>query len=355
VFTAAADGVSPDAGSVVVHRIAPLLAIGNAPLIPRLARLEGFDVLHLHYPFIFGSELVLGGRLRPGGRDAALLVHYKNRLVADGARGAMFELYEHTVSPLLIRSADAVCVLSRDHAQSVPYLRRALRDDPGRLVEMPNGVDTDEFAPGPDSAGIRASMGIGDDATVAAFVATLDRAHHFKRLDLAIEALARAGEERLHLVVAGGGDLLGGFRNQAQAAGVADRVHFIGAVPHPRLPDVLRAADMMLLTTEPPESFGIVLIEAMASGLPVIATEYPGVRAVVEPGENGMLVPRGDAEAIAAALRAMAEQDEGDRRRMGAAGRLKAEREWAWPRLVERMDHAYRAAIERRRSRVTTS
>ena len=136
---------------------------------------------------------MLGGRLRPGGRDAALLVHYKNRLVGGGARGAMFELYEHTVSPLLIRNADAVCVLSRDHAESVPYLRRALRDDPGRFFEMPNGVDTDEFAPGRDSAGVRASLGIGEDAVVAAFVATLDRAHRFKRLDLAIESLARSG------------------------------------------------------------------------------------------------------------------------------------------------------------------
>jgi glycosyltransferase involved in cell wall biosynthesis len=352
VFTAPADGEPPDAGAVIVHRIGPLLAIGNAPLIPRLARLEGFDVLHLHYPFIFGSELVLVGRLRPGGRDAALLVHYKNRLVGDGARGAMFDLYEHTVSPLLIRHADAVCVLSRDHAESVPYLRGALRDDPSRFFEMPNGVDTDEFAPGRDSAGVRASLGIGEDAVVAAFVATLDRAHRFKRLDLAIESLARAGEERLHLIVAGGGELLGGFRNQALAAGVADRVHFIGAVPHPRLPDVLRAADMMLLTTEPPESFGIVLIEAMATGLPVIATEYPGVRAVVEPGDNGVLVPRGDVDAIAAALRTMAELDDGRRRRMGSAGREKAEHEWAWPALVARIDDPYRAAIEHRRSRV---
>ena len=108
---------------------------------------------------------------------------------------------------------------------------------------------------------------------------------------------------------------------------------------------------MMLLTTEPPESFGIVLIEAMATGLPVIATEYPGVRAVVEPGDNGVLVPRGDVDAIAAALRTMAERRR-RARRMGAAGREKAEREWAWPALVARMDDAYRAAIEHRRSRV---
>jgi glycosyltransferase involved in cell wall biosynthesis len=349
VFTAPADGEAPDSGAAIVHRIPPAFAIGNAPLIPRLARLEGFDVVHLHYPFIFGSELVLAGRLRRRGRGAALLVHYKNRLVGKGPRGVLFEAYERTVSPLLIRSADGVCVLSRDHAESVTYLRRALRSDPERLVEMPNGVDIEAFAPGGDAAGLRASLGIPEDAVVAAFVATLDRAHRFKRLDLAIEAVARAGTEKLHLVVAGGGDLLDGYREQAAAAGLAERVHLLGSVRHDALPDVLRAADLILLTTEPPESFGIVLIEAMACGLPAVATEYPGVRAVVDPGRNGTLVPRGDVTAIAAALRSMVEGGDNWRRDLGEAGREKATREWAWPRLVERMDDAYRVAIEHRK------
>lgn len=351
VFTAPAEGNAPDPDGAIVHRIPPLLALGNAPLIPSLARLEGFDVLHLHYPFIFGAELLLAGRLRPNARDAALLVHYKNRLAAGGVRGALFGAYEHTVSPLVIRSADRICVLSRDHAESIPYLRRARRRDPERLVEMPNGVDTEAFAPGSDADGHRASLGIPADAVVAAFVATLDRAHHFKRLDVAIDAVARAGEDRLHLVVAGGGELLNGFRSRARESGIAERVHFLGPVPHAELPRVLRAADIALLTTDPPESFGIALIEAMSCALPAVATDYPGVRAVVEPEANGLIVPRGDPAATAEALRKMADMGEAGRRRLGEAGRAKAVREWAWPRLVERMEDAYGAAIERRRAR----
>lgn len=351
VFTAPADGAAPNPGGAIVHRIAPLVAVGNAPLIPALARIAGFDVVHLHYPFIFGAELTLAGRAASRSRrNQALLVHYKNRLVAGGVRGGLFEAYERTVAPLLVRGADRVCVLSRDHAESVPYLRRALRRDPSRLVEMPNGVDTEAFAPEPDADGTRERLGIPEDAVVVAFVATLDRAHHFKRLDVAIEALARAGDERLHLVVAGGGELLDRFRAGARAAGVGERVHFLGRVEHARLPQVLRAADLILLTTEPPESFGIVLIEAMACGLPAVATDFPGVRAVVEPGRNGLLVPRGDAAATAEALRTVVSMGREGRRRLGEAGRAKAEREWAWPSLVERMDDAYRGAIERRRS-----
>jgi glycosyltransferase involved in cell wall biosynthesis len=203
---------------------------------------------------------------------------------------------------------------------------------------------------------MREELGIPGEAVVAAFVATLDRAHHFKRLDVAIEGLAKAAAGAdapdLHLVVAGGGELLEDFRSRAASAGVGSRVHFLGGVPHARLPEVLRAADLFLLTTEPPESFGIVVIEAMACGLPAIASEYPGVRAVVDEGETGLLVPQGDADAVAAALSSLA-ADPSERERLGAAGRQKALAEWNWPRLVDRMDDAYREAIETRR-RATT-
>ena len=94
------------------------------------------------------------------------------------------------------------------------------------------------------------------------------------------------------------------------------------------LPDVLRASDLFLLTTEPPESFGIVLIEAMASGLPVIASDYPGVRAVVDDG-TGRLVERGNPNAVAAALRELvaagARRPRGDRRRRPGEGGARVE------------------------------
>ena len=358
VFTAPAQGEPPDPGGAVVHRVEPVFAIGNAPLIPSLARIEGFDIVHVHYPFIFGSELILLGRLGQKRRRQALLVHYKNRLMGRGARWAPFEAYEHTVAPLLVREADRVCVLSPDHARSVPYLRRTGERHPEKLIEMPNGVDTELFAPVADGSDLRDGLGIPDDAVVVAFVATLDRAHHFKRLDLTIEAMARVagaagtppgdGSTAVHLVVAGGGELLETFRGQATAAGVGERVHFLGPVPHAALPGVLRGADLLLLTTEPTESFGIVLIEAMACGLPTIASEYPGVRAVVDEGKTGLLVPPGDAEAVAAAIRRLVEAGDAGRRRLGAAGRAKCEQLWSWPRLLDRMDGAYAQAIAAR-------
>ena len=354
VFTASAAGEAPDPGAAIVHRIDPVMAIGNAPLIPSMARItsaDGFDVVHLHYPFIFGSELTLLGRLRKRRRGAALVVHYKNRLMGKGPRGLMFETYERTVAPALIRAADRILVLSADHANSVSYLARALERTPERVIEMPNGVDADAFSPGGGSSGLRERLGIPSDAVVASFVATLDRAHHFKRLDVAIEAMARTRARNLHLLVAGGGELLDGFRADAAAAGLGARVHFLGRVPHAELPEVLRASDLFVLTTEPPESFGIVLIEAMACGLPVIATDYPGVRAVVD-DETGILVGAGDSGAAARALDELIDIGAEGRERRGAAGRAKAERLWAWPALLDRMEDAYGEALRARREKL---
>ena len=209
---------------------------------------------------------------------------------------------------------------------------------------MPNGVDAELFSPGRRRAALRERLGIPADAVVAAFVATLDRAHHFKRLDVAIDGARAARRPRRPP----------GRRRRRRAArrlprraprrpGSPTASTSSAPVPHAELPEVLRAADLFLLTTEPPESFGIVLIEAMACGLPAIATDYPGVRAVVDEGETGLLVPRGDAAAVADGARASwSTRAPSGAREMGERGPREGDAPSGAGRgCVDRMDDAY--------------
>ncbi len=348
VFTARAGGQPPDAGGVVVHRLEPLAAIGNAPLIPRIATLTDFDVLHLHHPFIFGAELLLAGRLRS--RSAAVVVSYHNRLIGEGARRCMFFAYEETVGRTLMRAADRICVVSRAHAATVSYLRATARRRPERVAVVPNGVDVERFRPGPDAAGVRGAHGIPPGALVAAFVATLDRAHFSKRLDLALDAVVHAGDAEVHLLVVGGGEWLDRYRAEAAQRGLAGRVHFLGALGHDRLPDALRACDLLMLTSDL-ESFGIVLLEAMASGLPTLSTDLPGVLEVVRSGETGLVAPRGDARALGEGLRRLGAMGPEGRAAMGRRGRAECERRYAWPGVVAELEDVYGAALEARRAR----
>ena len=150
-------------------------------------------------------------------------------------------------------------------------------------------------------------------------------------------------------VVAGGGELLDGFRAQPARPASPSASTSSAPSPTPSCPAVLRAADLFLLTTEPPESFGIVLIEAMACGLPAIATDYPGVRAVVDEGETGLLVPAGDASAVAGALgRARGRRDRPGGPRWAQQGGRRPSATGAGRALLDRMDAAYAEAIAAR-------
>jgi glycosyltransferase involved in cell wall biosynthesis len=340
VFTAPAAG-EPPATPFAVHRLKPRLAYGNAPLIPALARLRGFDLVHLHYPFIFGAELVLAGRLR---ERVPLVVTHHNALGAGGARGALFAAYEATWGRAVARAAARVCAVSLAHARSVPYLAALERRRPERLVETGNGVDVERFSPEGGDGGLRARLGVPAGALLVACVAVLDEAHRFKRVDLAIDALARARGEH-HLAVVGAGPLLAEHRERALAAGVAERVHFLGALGHDRLPDVLRGADALVLSSDGVESFGLVLVEAMACARPVVTTALPGPASVVRHGETGLVVPVRDAAAMAAAFEELAARGPQGRAAMGAAARADAVARFAWPRVVERYEAAYAQAL----------
>jgi glycosyltransferase involved in cell wall biosynthesis len=343
VFTAAAPGEAPATGRALVHRMKPLVAIGNAPLLPQLRRLSGFDVLHLHHPFIFGSEPALWLRARR--RARSLVVTYHNRLIGQGARRPLFWAYEETAGRALARRADHLCVLSRGHAQGVNYLATALGRSPQRASVVPNGVDVDLFTP--DGDDVRARFGIAADVPLALFAGALDRSHWFKRLDLLLAALAGVADRSLELLVVGGGGWLARFRAEALAAGLGARVHFAGVQPHAAMPGFHRAADLLVLPSSELESFGIVLIEAMACGTPVVATRLPGVAEVVRDGETGLLAEPGDVAELTAKIDALLALAPDERAAMGAAGRADVTARFAWPSVIDRVEAAYEAALRR--------
>jgi glycosyltransferase involved in cell wall biosynthesis len=337
VFTALAPGPAlPSAATV--HRLRPVFAIGNAPFLPALASLRDVDVIHLQHPFIFGTELLQLARLR--GPRPRIVVQYANRLIGEGLRRPLFWAWERTWGRLLLRTADRIGVVSLAHGDSVPDIARIRRRATEKVVETPNGVDLRRFVPGTDDGELRERHGIPADAIVVAYVTALDRAHWLKRPDLAIEAVARAGDERLHLLMVGGGEWVERLRNHARAAGIAERTTFIGPLGHATLPAALRASDFLLNTSDL-ESFGMVLVEALACGRPVVSTATVGARSIVEDGRTGILAPIGDVEALADGLRAMASLPPSDRARMGTLGRRVVEQRYDWERIVDRLDEIY--------------
>jgi glycosyltransferase involved in cell wall biosynthesis len=340
VFTATYPGRPVDPPGVTVRRLRPPFRIGNAPLIPRLVAPGRFDLIHLHQPFIFGSELAT---LRSLAGRTPLVSTVHNDLVADGPKGLLFRAYEATAARAAIARSARLAVVTLEHAQASPLLRQTLARDPERFVEVPNGVDTESFSPG-DAGPARTALGIPRSATVALFCGSLDAAHVTKRLDLLLAALAAASHDQLLLLVVGGGPLARRYKAQAREFGVGDRVVFAGARPLRELPALYRAADFLAMPSEL-ESFGIVAIEALASGVPVLARALPSMKRLVADGIDGLLVDGGDTASFAAGLDHIAGLDAEERRRMGSAGREKVAATYTWERAAELLEGAYSAAI----------
>jgi phosphatidylinositol alpha-1,6-mannosyltransferase len=213
----------------------------------------------------------------------------------------------------------------------------------GRPVDhIPKGIDVDTFRPdGPD---VRAQLGL----TGKRVALVVSRMVPIKNVALAVEAMAivAARHPDLVLVLAGVGPLRAAIEARAAALQLADRVIFAGAVPHRDVPAWYRAADVFVLPSEFDNSPNVAL-EAMASGVPVVATDVGGVRHYVQDGVNGALVPAGNAPAVADAIgRYLA--DPALTARTGARNRSDVVAGFSWAQSAQRLRAVYQRVIAER-------
>jgi glycosyltransferase involved in cell wall biosynthesis len=341
VFTPRCQAIPDDQDDAT--RLRSFVSAGNAAFVPSLAwRLGDVDLVHLHYPFFGGAEPVLLGKLLH--RRQPLIVTYHMDAIAEGLKGMVFGLYRRLVLPRVIAHADLVLVSSMDYARSSELARMA--GGLPRLEQHSLGVDVDRFQPGSEPA-LRSQLGIAADLPVLLFVGALDRAHHFKGVPQLVEALARVRDCRWHLVVVGDGSARDRFENLAGTQGLGERVHFAGDVGDADLPRYYRLADLHLFpSTGGAESFGLVCLEAAASGIPTIASSLSGVRTVVLDGETGLHVSPGSATQLADAIRMALERPE-LRRALGESARRRAAAEFNWDARVDQLERTYQRTIAR--------
>ncbi len=326
-------------GGVHVHRLPALLRMGNAPLLPTLIfALRQFDIIHVHYPFIFGAELARGASLLFG---IPMVATFHNDLVGDGARADLFALYQRLSAQTSLRCISRMCVLSNDHYRST-RLFRSLSNHAPPTIELPNGVDTDVFRPcsSDDAQTLRQYYKIPADAPLVLFVAALDRAHHFKNLSVLLQAMCRLSDP-VYLLIVGDGDARDSYEQEAAQLGIKNLTIFAGSISHDDLAPYFTAADVFVLPSDPPESFGLVLVESLACETPVIAPDIPGVRTVVEPRIDGFLTTPHDVDELATTIRNVLSLSPIARRAMGKAGRYKIQERYEWAVIGAQLEKLY--------------
>lgn len=311
---------------------------GNAAFMPALFwQLRKVDVIHLHYPF-YGGDIFAW--LAAVVWRKPLVVTYHMKTKAGGWLGWAFRVHRLLCESFILARAKKIFVSSKEYAVACGLeigtegANATQGANATRVAILPFGVDTTRFAVGRDDA-FRDVHGIPRDATVIIFVGGLDAAHYFKGVDVLLGACARIDDPTWHLLVVGSGDRKAAFEVQAAELGIAARVHFVGSVPYEDLPRAYRAADIHVLpSTNRGEAFGIVTLEAAATGLPSVVSDLPGMRTLVRQGTTGWVVPAGDPARLADALTNLLQQD-GRREVMGAAARAMAKEEYDAERCID--------------------
>jgi glycosyltransferase involved in cell wall biosynthesis len=297
---------------------------GVDPSLPfRLARwfhAHGTQVVHTHneMPLIYGA---------PAGKMARTVVVHTKHGIVPVTRGA------HLLRRAAAVATDVFVAVSAATADTALAERECA---PDKLRVVINGTNLSRF-PAPEGArvAIRRELGIPPDARV--FV-TIGRLVKEKNQALFLRAAAPLLRDDVHLVLVGDGTLRDDLRAQAEKLDGARHVHLTGA--RQDVPALLAAADAFVLSSDS-EGLPIGLIEAWAAGVPVIATEVGGIGAAVRNGETGLLVARGDATALRAALWRVLDGGLGE---MAARGRAHAAATYS----AEGMADAYFALYEER-------
>jgi len=256
-------------------------------LVPHTRRMApSVDVIHVHMPDPMAALALWVAR-----PAAKLVVHWHSDVVRQ--RAAL-----HLYRPLqqwLLRRADAIIATSEPYAQSSTWLQPWKH----KTVVIPIGISDHRGLSQPETVRrIRERFGGRE------IVFSLGRMTYYKGFDVLIDAAASVPEHCV-IVVGGDGELLEHYRSEARRRGLAGRIHFVGRIPDHDLASYFEAASMFCLpSTQRAEAYGVVLLEAMAMGKPIVATEIPGsaVPWVNQSEVTGLNVAVGDAAALAEAV-----------------------------------------------------
>jgi len=317
-----------------ITRLQPFYAWGNgAVLFGLITTLRGYDAVHLHYPF-FGSDILTAFAAKLWGIPMVATFHMRPK--ASGILGFTFRTYRRVLEPFVFRVAKTLLVSSAEYAKE-----HSVRHS--HIEVLPFGVDTARFAPG-DQRAARRAFALREDCPTIVFVGGLDRAHYFKGVDVLLSACAGMKGD-WQLLIVGEGNNRSVFEKLARDLGIADRVHFAGSVSFDDLPMAYRAATVHVLPSiDRSEAFGLVTLEAMASGVPSVVSDLPGVRSLIVPNETGLSVTPADGELLTKALEQFCE-NEGFARLCGEHARTRACALYDTHVLAKRLMEVYNRCI----------
>ena len=324
---------------IKVRRLPYACKIANTNITPSLPieiLREEFDLIHAHLPTPWSADwsaLAAAAKRRP-----MVLTHHSD-IVGRGRMNYVAKIYNNVNLKIILNKSSKIIVTNPKVIESSPHLKQYLH----KINIIPVGVDVTRFRP-VDLPEKEPPVG-----KKVLFISVLDRFHGFKGLDRLLMAMVDVVKEmpEAKLVVGGGGELLDRYENMASSIGLEDRVEFLGRVPEDEIVELYNSCALFVLPSisASQETFGMVLLEAMACSRPVVSTEIVGVAEMVKRYGAGLIVESGDEVALAEAIIKLL-KNEALRLRMGYVGREIAERYYSWNRVALMTEALYEGLIK---------
>jgi len=334
-----------------VKYLNPFFRYGHGGLpFSLLFSLKKFDCIYLHYPFFGASEIVWLFLLF--NKKTKLVIHYH----MDTADLAWFlkplAWPSSLIKKSLFKRANTIISGSLDYVQN-SQISNLVKKYPKKFKEVPFGLDTNLYSPRIPEGGhgvIAKTKEIVNFVTKnfikrgqvnLLFVGGLDSAHYFKGLIILFEALTKIEHKHWRLNIIGSGNLRESYQRQAEALGLSRKIKFLGRLDETTLIKTYQSSDIFILPSiNRHEAFGLVLTEAMACGVPVIASNLPGVRTVFRDGLDGLTVEPGNAQDLAEKLAELI-GDEPKRSDMGRSARSYAISRYSWEQVESKLKKAF--------------
>lgn len=283
-----------------VIRLKPLIKYGFAGFVPQIFKyLKDFEIINLHYPFFGAAECVwLYKKIK--GDKIKLIINYHMDVFGQNLLRPFFYSYAKFLLPKIVGAGDKIIATSMDYVKE-SLAKKVFNKNPERFIEIPPAIDIEFFKPAPKKSELLQKYGISETDKVLIFVGGLDSQHYFKGVEYLIRGVKVLYNSfksvqptyQIKVLIVGKGNLLEEYKKLVKELNLENIIIFAGFVPDQDLPDHYNLADAAILPSiDSSEAFGIVLAEAMSCGKPVIASNMPGLRVVVDRNKTGLLIDR---------------------------------------------------------------
>ncbi len=302
---------------VLVKRLKSVGMFYGVPIIPELLQyLVSIDADLIHVNFPNPLNAIMGAIASRIKKVPAVLTWHNDLPSVTKLAGSIVQIHDGLAAPIYLKYYDSIITTSNIYHKKSKMLRKFHN----KTRTIFNGVDCKRFNPDVYAEDIKVDLEI-KDSKVILFVAALTKWHRYKGLDILLEAFRLIRDMDIKLLIVGGGNLKSEYEAYTKSVNLTDKVVFVGEVPDDLLPKYYSISDMLVLPSKDrSEGFGLTILEANASGKPVIGSNIGGIPGILTDNDNGILVPPNNPILLSDAIRRLVKDDE-VRLRMGKRGR----------------------------------